>query len=248
MFVFSIRIGWNDCRVDKDFLRKCLAAGMSLKEIGREVGRAPGTVGYWVKRHGLVANGSHKYRPGKGIKLEVLRPLVEEGRTLEQIANELEVGPNTVWYWIAKYGLPKPWQVRAGRVAERLRAGDTRTTRMCRHHGEAEYVMDRPGHWRCRICRRDAVTKRRRKVKRLLVAEAGGKCLICGYDRSVVALQFHHVDPDEKRFAIAQQGCTNGIDVVRKEAAKCVLLCANCHAEVEAGLAELPPLNRDGQR
>ena len=26
----------------------------------------------------------------------------------------------------------------------------------------------------------------------------------------------------------------------RQEAAKCVLLCANCHAEVEAGVAELP--------
>jgi hypothetical protein len=232
--------------VDKDFLKQHLDAGMSLPEIGRLVGRSPGTVGYWVKRHGLIANGSHKYRPGKGIRLEVLQPLVEEGLTVAQIAHELQVGVNTVSYWIAKHELPKPRQVRAGQVAERLRNGDTRTTRMCRHHGEVEFVMDRPGHWRCRICRRDAVTKRRRKVKRLLVAEAGGKCLICGYNRSVVALQFHHLDPDEKRFAIAQRGCTNGINLVREEAAKCVLLCANCHSEVEAGLVELPHINRHG--
>ena len=100
--------------------------------------------------------------------------------------------------------------------------------------------MDSSGHWRCRRCRQNAVTERRRKVKRILVAEAGGKCFICGYDRSVAALQFHHLDPDEKRFGIAQRGRTNGIEAVRREATKCLLLCANCHAEVENGLTELP--------
>lgn len=224
-------------------MEECLAAGMSLPEIGREVGRAPGTVGYWVKRHGLVANGSTKFRPGKGLKREPLEALVGEGRTLGQIASELEVSLQTVRYWIAKYGLPKPHEVRAGETVERLRNGDTRATRTCRHHGEVEFVLDAQGHWRCRRCRQDAVTKRRRKVKRMLVVEAGGKCLICGYDRSVAALQFHHLDPDEKRFGIAQRGCTNGIEVVRKEAAKCALLCANCHVEVEAGLTELPLLD-----
>lgn len=217
-----------------------LAAGMSLKEIGREVGRTPGTVGYWVKRHGLVANGSHKYSPGKGIKREALRPLVESGRTLGQIAKDLGVCITTVRYWIAKHGLPEPHELRADEIAVRLSTGETRATRTCRHHGEVEFVMDARGHWRCRRCRQDAVSERRRKVKKMLVVEAGGKCTICGYDRSAAALQFHHVDPDEKRFSIGQRGSTRGIDAVREEAAKCALLCANCHAEVESGLVKLP--------
>jgi hypothetical protein len=30
------------------------------------------------------------------------------------------------------------------------------------------------------------------------------------------------------------------MDTMRAEARKCVLLCANCHAEVESGLIDLP--------
>lgn len=78
----------------------------------------------------------------------------------------------------------------------------------------------------------------RRRMKRLLVGEAGGRCQICGYDRYMGALQFHHVDPAEKSFPLSMRGCTRSIAELRTEAAKCQLLCANCHAEVEHGVAE----------
>ena len=82
--------------------------------------------------------------------------------------------------------------------------------------------------------------RRRRKVKTLVVAEAGGRCRLCGYDRCVAALHFHHVDPDTKSFALSQGGFTKSVERLRAEAAKCVLLCSNCHAEVEAGIVKLP--------
>jgi hypothetical protein len=44
------------------------------------------------------------------------------------------------------------------------------------------------------------------------------------------------------------RGITRAIDAVRAEAAKCVLLCSNCHAEVEAGFTEVPPLELTGDR
>ena len=146
----------------------------------------------------------------------------------------------SVTYWIEKYELPRPTEVRQRANAERLQTGDTRGMRLCRWHGEAEFVMDARGSWRCRLCRQEAVSKRRRKVKRILVDEAGGACRLCGYDRCIGALQFHHRNPEEKLFNVAQKGSTIAIDIVRREAAKCALLCANCHAEVEAGLVELP--------
>ncbi len=68
------------------------------------------------------------------------------------------------------------------------------------------------------------------------MAEAGGGCSICGYDRCAGALHFHHLDPATKRFAVGGQGLTRSRASLREEAAKCVLLCSNCHAEVEAGL------------
>jgi hypothetical protein len=74
----------------------------------------------------------------------------------------------------------------------------------------------------------------------MLIEEAGGRCTLCGYDRSPAALHFHHRDPSQKAFSLGVRGITRGIDRLREEAAKCVLLCANCHAEVEAGVQEVP--------
>jgi len=91
------------------------------------------------------------------------------------------------------------------------------------------------GYYRCLACRAAAVVKRRRAVKRILVEEAGGSCRLCGYDRFPAALQFHHVDPTQKSFSLSHRGVTIALDAARAEAAKRVLLCANCHAEVEGG-------------
>jgi hypothetical protein len=96
------------------------------------------------------------------------------------------------------------------------------------------------GSWRCIPCRSEAVTDRRRRVKAILVAEAGGACVVCGYDRCLAALQFHHLRPEEKRFSLGDKGLARSLEKARAEARKCVLLCANCHAEVEAGVVRLP--------
>ena len=102
------------------------------------------------------------------------------------------------------------------------------------------FRIDRDGTYRCLACRVAAVSTRRRRVKEILVAEAGGRCRLCGYDRHVAALQFHHLDPVAKRFGMGTAGLTRGLAVMRAEAAKCILLCSNCHAEVEIGFTALP--------
>ncbi len=73
----------------------------------------------------------------------------------------------------------------------------------------------------------------------MLVEEAGGSCRLCGYDRCTAALEFHHLDPREKAFGLARFGA-HRIEKLRAEVRKCVLLCSNCHAEVEAGFVALP--------
>ena len=54
------------------------------------------------------------------------------------------------------------------------------------------------------------------------------------------ALHFHHVDPSSKRHEINAKGVAIALDKLRVEARKCVLLCSNCHAEVEDGTVVLP--------
>jgi hypothetical protein len=53
------------------------------------------------------------------------------------------------------------------------------------------------------------------------------------------ALHFHHLDPEDKVLPVSMAGVTLAIDFLRAEARKCVLLCSNCHAEVEAGITRL---------
>ena len=77
------------------------------------------------------------------------------------------------------------------------------------------------------------------KVKRILVREAGGCCSVCGYDRCVVNLVFHHVDPSKKAFAISTS-TGKSLSAYREEATKCVLVCANCHGEIETGQIPSP--------
>ena len=104
------------------------------------------------------------------------------------------------------------------------------------HHSH----RDGKGRYRCKRCVGEAVTRRHRKMKQLLVAEYGGGCVVCGYSRCLGNLHFHHVDPSEKSFEI-QMGLGKALDTYRTEARKCILVCANCHGEIEAGLIRSPP-------
>jgi hypothetical protein len=101
------------------------------------------------------------------------------------------------------------------------------------------FVLERRGSYRCKLCRQEQVSSWRRKVKAKLVAEAGGRCTICRYGRCQAALQFHHGEPGEKVFALSHHGLTRSLAKAREEARKCMLVCANCHAEIEAGYLEL---------
>lgn len=121
-------------------------------------------------------------------------------------------------------------------------AGQVAVTKVCAHHGEVEHRLDSQGRIRCPRCNTDAVARRRRVVKQILVDEAGGLCALCGYDRCLAALHFHHLDPRTKAFAVSRQGVTRAIEEARREAKKCVLLCSDCHAEVENGYSAVPEI------
>lgn len=77
----------------------------------------------------------------------------------------------------------------------------------------------------------------RKSIKEKLVSYKGGKCVICGYDTCIEALDFHHTNPEEKEFNIAGQH--KNIDTLKAEVDKCVLVCCRCHREIHAGLIKL---------
>lgn len=81
-----------------------------------------------------------------------------------------------------------------------------------------------------------AVAKRRRTLKLKSIQYKGGKCSCCGYDKYPGVLDFHHVDPRTKEFSIGARGYTRSWEKIKQELDKCILVCANCHREIELGV------------
>lgn len=77
----------------------------------------------------------------------------------------------------------------------------------------------------------------RRKISLDKIAKG---CMLCKYNKCGQSLHYHHLDRKTKRFGIAN--LTSNLvkqDKLEEELSKCIVLCANCHGEVEAGLVEL---------
>jgi transposase len=225
--------------VTKDSLQLFLNQGLSLEEIGRRVGRHPSTVGYWVKKHGLTPVNRTRHAARGGIRRERLAELIADGHSLAGIGRLLGVSDTTVRHWVKKYELETARSERVRRGKEGRADGLAIARMRCKTHGLTEFWLEGRGAYRCMQCRVEAVARRRRSVRDTLIAEAGGRCAICAYDRCPGALHFHHLDPATKRFSI-RSGRSPALHRLREEAQKCVLLCSNCHAEVESGVTFVP--------
>jgi len=221
--------------MDRALLESLLAERLTLKQMGERVGKDATTVGYWLKKHGLKATHHDRFAPKRGLDREALESLLGDDLAIPEVARRLSVRVSTVRYWMRRHGL----ETQRMRLL-RMDAADRPKyiERRCLTHGVTRWVSS-GGRYRCLKCRASHVMRRRRRVKEILVEEAGGRCEICGYSRFVGALEFHHLDPTAKAFSLAQAGVTRSIARARAEAGKCVLLCSNCHAEVEGGIATI---------
>jgi hypothetical protein len=85
------------------------------------------------------------------------------------------------------------------------------------------------------LCSNCISNKRRKTAKEKSVEHMGGKCQICGYDKCLRSLHFHHKDGEEKKFELCY-GARFTWQEVLEEINKCILVCANCHGEIHSGM------------
>ena len=222
------------------WLASQLEAGRSIESIARETGRSPSTVGYWVNKHGLTSHHAPRHAARGGLTREQLEPLGAAGMSIRAMAEEIGVGYTTVRHWLRRHDLATPRAARLASSRPAREAGLRDGIVECPVHGPTRHVRRTDGGLRCLACRSDAVSRRRRRVKAILVEEAGGCCALCGYSGSAAGLHFHHRDQATKSFALGDAGVTRSLASARAEAEKCVLLCATCHAEIETGVKRLP--------
>jgi len=93
------------------------------------------------------------------------------------------------------------------------------------------------GKWKNTIC---YLCHAKQNFSQICVSLLGGKCMVCGYSKSLAALHFHHVR--DKKFLISSSK-TRAWNLVLEELRKCILLCANCHAEVHVGQLDVSSIS-----
>jgi hypothetical protein len=175
----------------------------------------------------------NKFAPRGAPSRSQLEQLTADGASLMEMADAADRSIATIRYWLSRWGIERTDRRR--RRDYDPSSAPSEAIRVCPRHGSTPFVLESRGSYRCKQCRLEQVSRWRREVKAKLVAEAGGRCVLCRYDRCQAALQFHHLDRETKSFSLSHDGIARSLARSRAEAQKCVLLCANCHAEVEAG-------------
>jgi endogenous inhibitor of DNA gyrase (YacG/DUF329 family) len=83
----------------------------------------------------------------------------------------------------------------------------------------------------CRTCRSEYQRNRYNALKLKAVNLLGGKCSKCGYNKNLAAIDFHHLNPEDKDpnwNNIFKQSW----NIIQEELKKCTVVCSNCHAEI----------------
>jgi len=188
------------------------------------------------------------------------RSLRKKGMPYKKIASSLGVSPGSVHLWCKDISLTQDQREKnKERKYELLRKPKTCSNCGEKFHqtvvveGVRRSLSNREECLRCRpmallsgeekLTSSQRVSRSRRKRKKDAVAYMGGACRICGYDACIGVLHFHHVDPQEKDFNISRKNY-QGWKKTREELKKCILVCANCHGEIHAGMvdiSEIPP-------
>ena len=95
---------------------------------------------------------------------------------------------------------------------------------------EREKEKDRRSYQKNKVWINKNSKARSKAQKQRCVDYLGGKCMICGYNKCLGAMDFHHREPSEKEFSITQ--VRYKLEKLKPELDKCDLLCSNCHKEI----------------
>lgn len=80
----------------------------------------------------------------------------------------------------------------------------------------------------------EEVKRCQKRKKQNIVNLFGGKCSLCGYNKCLNALEFHHLDKNEKEEEPTYIIMRWSFERAKKELDKCILVCSNCHREIHA--------------
>lgn len=159
---------------------------------------------------------------------DIITEALKNSGSVRKTAKYLGIGFSTLRYWIQKHDIFIPKKIRVCKVCS-----ENDPTLFYPHNSTI-----------CKSCFSDYVVNRYTRLKKEMIAYAGGKCVCCGYNRYYGGLDFHHRDPNAKD---ADWGIMRRWSVkrIKTEIDKCVLVCATCHREIHGGIRIVSPVGSD---
>lgn len=155
---------------------------------------------------------------------ELLKEMIDQNLSFHEIGRKTNKSFTTIRYWANKYNLKSKY---------REKNKNDKVCPMCNKKLPLDDFYKRTGRKDLLSCCKKCFNKLRvnnlKKIKILMVEYKGGKCEICGYNKCLGALEFHHLDPSQKDYQPARMGKFD--EISKKELDKCQLLCSNCHRE-----------------
>ena len=171
-----------------------------------------------------------------------LEKLLNQGKSMNQISKETNKSLTTIRYWCKKYNLTSFH--RQFKFLEKKKIGSERKCPKCKKILPSTQFYKRRGiensSTYCKICTSKQTLERIHNLKKEMIKYKGNSCVICGYQKCMGALEFHHTNPKEKDFNLSRIKRYSFNENIKKELDKCVLVCANCHREIHSKLV-VPP-------
>jgi len=163
---------------------------------------------------------------------------IDKDMSLSQIAKVVKRAPSTITYWLNKFDLKTKYKS-FKEIGVVDYCGDKYCPRCEETKPTDEFYQRRGkegGSVYCKTCTGNQSLERQRGLKQKAITYKGGVCQECGYHKCNGALEFHHLNPSEKDFSISHLKNYAFNDKIKLELDKCILVCANCHREIHAGL------------
>lgn len=222
----------------KEQYQDLINKGLTSKQIAQQLGIGTSTAKGHIRDYGLKTIFKKERIP---IDKEKLEKLIALNYSTYKIATELKCGQTNVRYWMNMFGLKTTPISKYGNKMTKYKIGDEKVCPKCNRKllicKENFYIKKSGGgvHPWCRECNNAISLSKQRDMKIKAVSIMGGACQICGYNKYVGALDFHHKDPNVKEYNISQLR-TYSFEKLKIELDKCLCVCRNCHAEIHAGL------------
>lgn len=229
-------------QVTESLLRELVGKQYSSTQIANELNISKSSAKRLLNKYGI--HTAHKQIPLQ-ISKEQMEQFVSEKLSSYDIARRLGKSQGCIKHWLKKFGLKTHIAIHgiAGSPHSSSSGQLVKTCKLCNQSKELNsenfYIQSNGTyHSYCKSCNNQRTINRIRIRKQMIVDYKGGKCCICGYNRYVGALDFHHLDPNIKDFNISNLK-TYSFDKLKLEADKCILVCKNCHAEIHSGLIDV---------